>query len=76
MHQFLKKISTLAVLAMSAGQLSAYSFYVHQNFPEESVLYMEFQGTNQQRWAADYLKAKAGGRYTGTCVILGRGRCG
>jgi len=76
MHQFLKKLCTLAFLAISAGQLNAYSFYVHQNFPEESVLFMEFQGTNQQRWAADYLKAKAGGRYTGTCVILGGAAAG
>lgn len=53
-----------------------YSFHVHQNFPEESILYMEFQGTNQQRWAADYLKAKAGGRYAGTCVILGGAAAG
>ncbi|MBL8033767.1 MAG: hypothetical protein JNJ69_08715 [Leptospiraceae bacterium] len=55
---------------MTSG-VFAYSFKVHHNFPEESVLYMEFQGTIQQRWAADYLKAKATGRYTGTCVILG-----
>lgn len=52
-------------------RLGAYSFKVHHNFPEEAFLYMEFQGTNQQRWAADFLKAKGGGRYTGTCVILG-----
>lgn len=56
------------LLARPAG---AYTFHTHQNMPEDSVLFMEFQGTNQQRWAADYLKAKAGGRYTGTCVILG-----
>lgn len=62
----------LAICALLlTSQLGAYSFKVHQNFPEEAFLYMEFQGTNQQRWAADYLKAKAGGRYTGTCVIMG-----
>ncbi|GAB4426666.1 MAG: hypothetical protein OHK0011_08280 [Turneriella sp.] len=61
---------TLAAFCLT-GQLAAYTFHVHQNMPEDSVLYMEFQGTNQQRWAADYLKAKAGGRYTGSCVILG-----
>jgi len=34
------------------------------------MLYMEFQGTNQMRWVADYMKAKAGGRYSGTCVNI------
>lgn len=69
-----KFLLCLIISLLGIGSLQrahAYSFYVHQNFPEESVLYMEFQGTNQQRWAADYLKAKAGGRYTGSCVILG-----
>lgn len=47
-----------------------WSVDVHQNIPEDSVLYMEFQGTNQQRWAADYVKAKAGGRYSGSCVNI------
>lgn len=35
----------------------------HQNFPEDALLFMEREGSNQQRWAADFLKAKAGGRY-------------
>lgn len=66
------RLVLLIVACVSIGSsLYGYSFKVHHNFPEESILYMEFQGTNQQRWAADYLKAKAGGRYTGTCVILG-----
>jgi len=56
---------------MLLTRVDAYSFKVHHNFPEEAFLYMEFQGTNQQRWAAEYLKAKAGGRYSGTCVALG-----
>ena len=65
-------LKSLAITALAlTGQLTAYSFNVHQNMPEDALLYMEFQGTNQQRWAADYLKAKAGGRYTGSCVILG-----
>jgi hypothetical protein len=38
--------------------------------PEDGILYMEFQGTNQMRWVADYMKAKAGGRYSGTCVNI------
>jgi hypothetical protein len=63
-------------LGAATGSLYSYSFNVHQNFPEDAVLYMEFQGSNQQRWAADYLKAKAGGRYSGTCVILGGAAAG
>ncbi|HRP68334.1 MAG TPA: hypothetical protein PLY93_02260 [Turneriella sp.] len=43
---------------------------VHQNMPEDSFLYMEFQGSNQMRWAADYMKAKAEGRYSGVCVNI------
>lgn len=49
---------------------AAFTTNVHQNMPEESFLYMEFQGTNQMRWVTDYMKAKAGGRYTGTCVNI------
>jgi len=42
----------------------------HKNLPEDAIIYMETQGSNQQRWAADYIKAKAGGRYSGTCVNI------
>ncbi|HRP68415.1 MAG TPA: hypothetical protein PLY93_02690, partial [Turneriella sp.] len=49
----------------------AYTFHVHQNMPEDAFLFMEFQASNQMRWAADYLKAKAEGRYSGVCVTLG-----
>jgi len=48
----------------------AFANRVHHNMPEEGFLYMEFQGTNQMRWVADYLKAKTGGRYSGTCVNI------
>lgn len=66
----IKSILLLFYTLGAAGGLSAYTVDVHKNLPEESFLYMEFQGTNQMRWAADYLKAKAGGRYTGTCVNI------
>lgn len=58
-----------SALALTS-QLAAFTVNVHQNMPEEGFLYMEFQGTNQMRWAADYLKAKAGGRYSGSCVNI------
>jgi len=58
------------LLAIPLLPISAFWDKVHQNLPEESFLYMEFQGTNQMRWVADYLKAKAGGRYAGTCVNI------
>jgi len=37
----------------------------HKNSAQDAVIYMETQGTNQQRWAADFLKAKTGGRESG-----------
>lgn len=64
------KYLTIAAALLAAGAVSAFTVKVHQNMPEESFLYMEFQGTNQMRWAAEYLKAKAGGRYGGTCVNI------
>jgi hypothetical protein len=45
--------------------LLAFSNNSHKNTAEDAVVYMEMYGTNQQRWAADYLKAKTGGRVTG-----------
>ena len=38
--------------------------------PEDAFLFMESRGSIQMRWVADYLKAKAGGRYSGACAIL------
>lgn len=62
---------SLMVLVLAAPiSLAAFGDATHKNLPEEAIIYMEFSGTNQQRWAADYLKAKAGGRYTGTCVNI------
>lgn len=65
-----KKFLFALVALLPGGALTAFTVDVHKNMPEESFLYMEFQGSNQMRWAADYLKAKAGGRYSGTCVNI------
>lgn len=66
------RIAKLIFVFLSIPVLPISPFWdkVHQNIPEESFLYMEFQGSNQMRWVADYLKAKAGGRYQGTCVNI------
>ncbi|MBV6492606.1 MAG: hypothetical protein LDLANPLL_00601 [Turneriella sp.] len=61
----------VGIFTISTTPLFAYAFHVHQNLPEDAFLFMEFQGTNQMRWAANYLVAKAEGRYTGLCVALG-----
>ena len=37
----------------------------HKNSSQDAVIYMETYGTMQQRWAADFLKAKTGGRESG-----------
>lgn len=71
MRSWILKFVLPAAMLVPGGASYGYTFHTHQNLPEDSVLFMEFQGTNQQRWAADYLKAKAGGRYTGSCVTLG-----
>jgi hypothetical protein len=59
----------LALLAAATialpGSLLAFSNKTHKNTAEDAIVYMEMNGTNQQRWAADYLKAKVGGRVTG-----------
>lgn len=60
----------IVLLCLTAHGLFAFTHEVHKNMPEDGFLYMEFQGTNQMRWAADYLKSKAGGRYSGTCVNI------
>jgi hypothetical protein len=58
--------AALAFIMMLAGApLFAFSDKAHKNTAEDAIVYMETTGTNQQRWAADYLKAKAGGRTTG-----------
>lgn len=64
------RLLAAVTLCTASGALFAFTHEVHKNMPEEGFLYLEFQGTNQMRWAADYLKAKAGGRYGGACVNI------
>lgn len=59
-----------ATFMLLSRNVSAWSIAAHQNIPEDGFLFMEFQGTNQMRWAADFLKAKAGGRYSGNCYNI------
>lgn len=63
----LRVLSLALFLAGVPTSLEAFTYRTHENLPEDTMLFMESHGTNQQRWVADYLKAKAGGRYTGTC---------
>jgi len=58
------------ILGIASGETFPFGDATHKNLPEDALLYMEFHASNQQRWAADYIKAKAGGRYTGTCVNI------
>ena len=66
----LRKLWIILFILIATVDVAAFTVEVHKNMPEEGFLYMETQGTNQMRWAADYIKAKAGGRYTGTCVNI------
>jgi hypothetical protein len=56
---------SIAAAIVAPGSVFAFSDKTHKNTAEDAVVYMEMYGTNQQRWAADYLKAKVGGRVTG-----------
>ncbi|MCS6983649.1 MAG: hypothetical protein NZM25_00790 [Leptospiraceae bacterium] len=58
------------IFLLSVKFLHAYTHETHKNLPEDAMLFMEIMGTVQMRWAADYLKAKAEGRYTGYCQDL------
>lgn len=69
MHRRFLQLFAAAIL-VSTQAVFAFTVNVHQNMPEDAILYMEFQGSNQMRWVADYLNAKAGGRYTGGCVNI------
>ncbi len=63
------KLAAITVaFALILGEVYAFGDATHKRLPEDALLYMEMRGSNQQRWTADYLKAKAGGRYAGTCV--------
>ena len=52
------------------GIIGAFSHLTHKNIPEDAFLFMESRGSIQMRWVTDYLKAKAGGRYSGACATL------
>lgn len=64
------KYAVLFAVFIRLMPLNAFGDATHKNLPEDALLYMEFSGTNQQRWAADYIKAKTAGRYSGTCVNI------
>ncbi len=65
MGEWLLAVIVAAVAAVFPGEVQAFYGETHKNTAEDAVVYMELHGTNQQRWAADYLKAKTGGRLTG-----------
>lgn len=59
----MKLFIKFVIFISAAGGLLSFVDNAHQNLPEDALLYIESYGSNQQRWAFDYLKAKAGGRY-------------
>lgn len=61
------KATLLSIVLILIGFNSALAFWdhAHMNTAEDAIVFMETKGSNQQRWAADYIKAKSGGRYTG-----------
>lgn len=61
----------LGTILFFTGQVFAFTVQVHQNMPEEAFIFMELNGTNQQRWVSDYVKAKTEGRYSGQSVNIG-----
>jgi len=74
----IKKMNKYFVILFILLSSSIYSFwdYAHMNSAEDAVVYMETQGTTQQRWVADYFKAKLGGRTTGTSGVDADGEFG
>ncbi|MBX3724182.1 MAG: hypothetical protein KF713_20210 [Turneriella sp.] len=68
--RYIRRLINYAFLALAPQATWGFGDATHKNLPEDGILYMEFSGSNQQRWAADYIKAKAGGRYAGTCVNI------
>jgi len=60
-------LTTIITFAVSSSSLMAFTHEVHKNLPEDAMIFMETQGSLQQRWVADYMKAKIKGRYNGHC---------
>ena len=58
-------ICMMAVFWSFTNQVDAFYDNSHANTAEDTIIYMQTQGSNQQRWIIDYLKAKSGGRNFG-----------
>ena len=63
----IKQLISFLILLFVTFSIDAFTRIVHQNIPEDAFLYLENYGTIQQRWVADYLKAKVKGRSSGRC---------
>ncbi|RME90188.1 MAG: hypothetical protein D6767_07200 [Candidatus Hydrogenedentota bacterium] len=50
------------IFLLVTSSIHSFTYQTHQNLAEEGLIYMEQYGTNQMRWAFEYLKAKANGR--------------
>ena len=62
-----KKVLFIIFLVGFVFNAEAFTRLVHQNIPEDAFVFLETNGTIQQRWVADYLKAKTNGRSNGKC---------
>ncbi|MCP4135456.1 MAG: hypothetical protein GY754_31095 [bacterium] len=68
MKGIIKNISSFVLvctLCLFSANLYAFWDNAHKNSAEDAISYMETEGSNQQRWVVDYLKAKTGGRDSG-----------
>jgi len=61
------KVVLIILVILQSISVWSWAEITHKNSMEDSIIYMETAGTVQQRWASDYLKAKMGGRNTGSC---------
>jgi len=62
---YLIVFTIIGLCILIPSNIMAFYDNTHMNSAEDAIIFMETEGSNQQRWAADYLKAKAGGRYSG-----------
>jgi hypothetical protein len=60
--QLLKFRFIFVLLLSSPGLIYSFQDNTHQNIAEDAILFLETQGSSQQRWAADFFQAKLGGR--------------